>query len=461
VKKLILFILFFLIFSCGNNGQRKPLSSDIVELPLPELNLTIPEIENLLQSNISNLCVPLGSIDNLSSLSILSRVSQNVILKIIIPKEKIMLFKDKNFSNNFFKKIENEVVKSISQQITINSILFILEDEKIPSNLDYFNEFLKKLKSLNLSVGLGLPIFSSNQFKEKDLLEIDYAVIFAMGFPYPPSLESSLLNSYRLNSKEKNVVSFPIPFYIAISLANGVWVSSEGVLENYIIGLPFNRISESPAFDFIGPNINSSTHNPQYIFEAKNNLELGKLNIKKGSNLNFMLFSYDKAKEIIGNQSRLLNPNYLGRYYHYYSTEESEGVLNFNTWISYLKAQILSPVFDLQIIREGGGFSLILINVTGLYSDFSKTKNYLEWEFKSGYFKEANVGDFARFRFYLGEEEVMPVQADKVRFYENFIAPFEVIRAGPIKVSGDIEGIFRISYLLPSGSQKIEILKFK
>ncbi len=461
MKKLFFLLLFLLFLSCGSGEKRKPISSDIVEISSPELNLTIPEIENLMQSNITNICVPIGTIDNLFSINILSKVSQNLILKVIIPKDKIILFKDEKFSKDFLKKIESEIVKCISQQIKVNSILFVLEEEKIPESFEYFNKFLKKLKPLSLSIGLGIPEYLLEKFKEKMLTQIDYAVIFSFGFPYPPSLDNSLLVSYRLNTKEKDLINFSIPFYLGLSIANGAWISSNEVLENYIIGMPFNRITESPAFEFLGPNLSATTHSFQFIFTANSDLEFGKFILKRGSNLNIMLFSYDKAKEIIGNQSRFLNPNYIGRYYHYYSTEESDGVLNFNSWISYLKAQITAPIFDLQIDKGPSGYILTLTNVTGLYSNYSREKNYLEWEFKSGYFKEANIGDFSRFRFNYGEEEVMPPQADRIRFYENFIGPFEVIKTGPIKVSGDINGIFRISYFLPGDKQRVEILRFK
>lgn len=461
MKKIIIFYLLFSLFSCKNENQRKPLSLDIIEIQSPELNLSIPEIENISHSNISNICIPLGIIDNLLSSNIISKVPQNVVLKIILPKNKVLLFKDLNFTKNFFEKIRKEVFKSISQQIKVSSILFVFEGENIPEEFSYFNKFLKKLKTLNLSIGLGIPGFLIKNFKEKFLLNIDYAVIFSFGFPYPPSLDNTLLNSYRVKTIEKEPVSFSIPFYFAISVSNGVWISSNGNLENYIVGMPFNSISENPSLDFIGLNLSSTTKSPQYIFEAKNNIKIGKYTINKGSNLNIMLFSYEQARISIGNQSKFLNQNYLGRYYHFYSTEENDGILNFNTWLSYLKAQITSPMFDLQINKEAGGYSLVLSNLTGLYSDFSKRQNYLEWEFKKGYFKEGDLGDFSRFRFYSDEEEVMPIQADKIRFYENFIAPFETIKTGQIIVSGELQGIFRVSYLLPGGKQKIEILKFK
>lgn len=461
MKKIILFCTLVFLFSCKNDEQRSPLTSDIIEVQSPELNLSIPEIENLSQSNISNICIPLGTIENLLSLNVNTKVSQNIVLKIIIPENKFLLFKDLNFTENFFGKIQKEVVKSISQQVKVNSILFVFEGENVPEEFSYFNKFLKKLKPLNLSIGLGIPSFLIKNFKEKFLLNIDYAVIFFFGFPYPPSLANSLLNAYRMKTVEKDTVSFPIPFYFAVSIANGVWISSNGNLENYIVGMPFNFISESPSVDFIGINFSSTTKNPQYIFEAKDNIKIGNYTISKGNNLNIMLFSYEQARISIGNQTKFLNQNYLGRYYHFYSTEENDGILNFNTWISYLKAQITTPMFDLQINKEQGGYSLVLSNVTGLYSDFSREQNYLEWEFRKGYFKEGTLGDFSRFRFYFGDEEVMPVQADKIRFYENFIAPFETIKTGQIKVFGELQGIFRISYLLPGGKQKIEILKFE
>lgn len=461
VKRISIFLLLLTLVSCNKELKRKPPLLDIVEVQSPDLNLTIPEIENLMQSNISNICVPLGTIDNLSSINIVSKVSQNIIFKIIIPENKILLFKDNNFSNNLFNKIQKEIVKCISQQIKITSILFIIEGEKIPDDFKYFNEFLKKLKPLSLSAGIGIPLFYMEKIKGKALEEVDYAVIFSRGFPFPPSLSNSLLNAYRLETAEKSLISFPIPFYFAISIANGAWISSQGTLENYIVGMPFNFITESSAFEFIGANMESKTKNPQYLFEVKNNREINNYRFISGSNINVMLFAYEEGKLAIGKQSKFLNPNYLGRYYYFYSTEENDGVLNFNTWLSYLKAQLTSPIFELQINKESGGFSLTLTNVSGLYSDYSREKNYLEWEYKSGYFKEANPGDFSRFRFYLNEEEVMPVQADRIRYYENFIAPFETLRTGIIKVSGDTQGIFRLSYQIPGGKQKVEILKFK
>lgn len=461
MKKIIILYLLVFLFSCKNENRRKLLSSDIIEIQSPELNLSIPEIENISQSNISNISIPLGLIDNLLPLNITTKVPQNILLKIILPENKILLFKDLNFTENFFGKIQKEVVKAISQQVKVNSILFVFEGENVEEEFSYFNKFLKKLKALNLSIGLGIPSFLIKNFKEKFLLNVDYAVIFSFGFPYPPSLDNSLLNAYRLKTIEKELVSFSIPFYFAISVSNGVWISSNGNLENYIVGMPFNSISENPSLAFIGFNLSSTIKNPQYIFEVKNNIKIGNYTINKGNNLNFMLFSYEQARSSIGNQSRFLNQNYLGRYYHFYSTEENDGILNFNTWISYLKAQITSPMFDLQINKESGGYSLVLSNLTGLYSDFSREQNYLEWEFKKGYFKEGILGDFSRFRFYSDEEEVMPIQADKIRFYENFIAPFETIKTGQIKVSGELQGIFRVSYLIPGGKQKIEILKFK
>lgn len=436
-------------------------SSDIVEFQSEEIQLSIPEMENLSQANILNISVPLGSIDDLKTIKINNKITEKLILKIIIAANKFILFKDQSFCNNLFSRIEKEIIQCISQQIKVVSILFIFEGEKIPEEYSEFQEFLKRLKPLNLSAGLGIPVFLVDKFKEKNLENLDYAVIFASGFPYPPTLETDLLNTYRLNTKEKGIITFPIPFYYALSLSNGAWISSGGALEKYIIGIPFNILTESSAFEFVGMNLETSTFNPQYIFEAKTKLEISGITLQKGSNINFMLFSYDMAKKNLGRQSKFLNKNFLGRYYHFYSTEEKDGTLNFNTWLSFLKAQLTSPLFDLQISREGNGYTLLLSNVSGLYSDFSMENNFIEWEFRSNYFREASVGDFARFRFYYGDEEVLPVQANKIRFFEHYIGPFETIKTGPIKVSGEIQGVFRISYLLPGGKQKIEILKFQ
>lgn len=461
MKKYLILFLFPLFFSCIKEIEKKLPSSDIVEMQSEEVQLSIPEMENLAQSNILNISIPLGTVDDLKISKINNKLTQKLVFKIILPEKKFILFKDLSFCNNLFSKIEKEVVKGISQQLKVSSLLFVIEGEKLPEEYPAFQEFLKKLEPLNLSIGIGIPVFLIEKFKGKNLENIDYAIIFASGFPYPPSGEVNLLNTYRLNTKEKGLTSFSIPFYYAISISNGAWISNGGVLEKYIIGMPFNIITESNAFEFVSMNLGTSTFNPQYIFEAKTKLEIAGLGLQKGSNINFMLFSYDIAKDNLGRQSKFYNPNYLGRYYHFYSTEERDGTLNFNTWLSFLKAQLTGPIFELQISREGTGYVLNLSNVSGLYSDFSRENNYMEWEFRTNYFREASAGDFARFRFYYGEEEVLPVQANKIRYFENFIGPFETIKAGPIKVSGELQGIFRISYLLPGGKQKIEILKFK
>lgn len=461
MKKFLFPFIFLILISCEKVLDRKLPSFDIVEFQSEEIQLSIPEMENLAQANILNISIPLGSIDDLKTLKINKKITQKLIFKIIIPANKFILFKDQSFCSNLFSRIEKEIINCISQQIKVVSILFIYEGEKIPEEYSEFQEFLKRLKPLNLSIGLGIPVFLMDKFQEKNLENLDYAVIFASGFPYPPTLETNLLNTYRLNTKEKGIITFPIPFYYALSLSNGAWISSSGVLEKYIIGMPFNIITESNAFEFVSVNLETSTFNPQYIFEAKTKLEISGITLQKGSNVNFMLFSYDIAKHNLGRQSKFLNSNYLGRYYHFYSTEERDGTLNFNTWLSFLKAHLTSPLFDLQISREGTGYTLIISNVSGLYSDFSRENNYLEWEFRPNYFREASVGDFARFRFYYGDEEVLPVQANKIRFFENYIGPFESIKTGHIKVSGELQGIFRISYLLPGGKQKIEILKFQ
>lgn len=461
MKKLFIFILFTILISCEKEIEKNLPSGDILEFSSEEVQLSIPEMENLEQANIKNFSIPLGTIDELKSLKISSKITSKLIFTIIIPEKKFLLFKDSSFCKNLREKLEKEVFNCVSQQIKVSSFLFIIEGEKLPDEFEEFKNFLTILKPLNISLGIGIPVFLKEKFKEKNLEGIDYAVIYSYGFPYPPSGEVSLLLAYRINTKEKGIINFPIPFYYGLSIANGAWISSQGVLEKYVIGMPFNSITESNAFEFSTLNLETTTYSPQYIFEAKTNLQIAGFSLSKGSNINLMLFSYDLARKSLGLQSKHYNPNYLGRYYYYYSTEEKDGVMNFNTWLSYLKAQITGPIFDLQVAREPGGYVLVLSNVSGLYSDYSRENNYIEWEFRPNYFREASAGDFARFRFYYGEEEVLPVQANKIRYYENFLAPFETIKTGPIKVSGEIQGVFRISYIIPGGKQRIEILKFK
>ncbi len=461
MKKTLVFIFLIIFLACSKKFERKVPSLDIAEIPTSEINLSIPEIENLFQANVSNLSLNLGSIENLKEIKFLSKIPQNIHLKILIPSEKIILFKDPNFVSNTFKKIETQIVKALSQQNKITSILFVFEGKEFPRDLNYFEKFLEKFKPLNLSIGIGLPLFWQKEIKREQLKYFDYAVIFARGFPYPFSLNQELLSTYRTNTKERGIIDFPIPFYFGLSFLNGAWITSSKGIENYIEGIPFNAITESPNFEFLGVNLNPETQSPQYSFEIKKDIDFEKFSMKKGNNLTIILFGYNLIKRDLGKQSKYLNPNYLGRYYYYYSVEEVGGVFNFNTWISYLKAQIFQPNFNLEITYEKGGYVLKLSNASALYSDYSEEKNYLEWEFKENYFKEASGGNFSRFRFLSKEDIVLTPQADKVRFYEKYIAPYEVLETGPIKVAGELKGIFRVSYVLPGGELKTEVLQIK
>ncbi len=461
MKKILVCIFLIIFLGCSKKIERKIPSFDIVEIPSTEINLSIPEIENLLQANVLNLSINLGSIDDLKEIKFLGKIPQSIHFKVLIPSEKIILFKDPNFISNTFKKIETQIVKTFSQQNKVTSVLFVFEGKEFPRDLSYFQKFTEKFKPLNLSIGIGLPLFWQKEIKREGLKCFDYAVIFARGFPYPFSLNQELFATYRTNTKERDIIDFPIPFYFGLSLLNGAWITSSKGIENYIEGVPFNPITESPNFEFLGVNLSPETQSPQYFFEIKRDIDFEKFSMEMGNNLTIILFGYNLVKKDLGKQSKFLNPNYLGRYYYYYSVEEVGGVFNFNTWISYLKAQIMQPIFNLDIIYERGGYVLKLSNTSALYSDFSEEKNYLEWEFKENYFKEASGGNFSRFRFLSKEDLVLIPQADKIRFYEKFIAPYEVLETGPIRVAGELKGIFRVSYVLPGGESKTEVLQIK
>lgn len=460
MKKSLLFFFVLSLFSCKNEIKRDLPSGDILELPSTEINLSIPETQEFVESEILNLSIPSGKLDEFIPLKISTRIPQNIILKIIIPYGKGILFNDISFLNSFEKKIENEIIKCNTNQIKLNSIIFVIEDEKeIKINKNFF-KFIKKLKNFGISIGLGIPLFSMDYFQKENFKEIDYFLIFAYGFPYPPTKNQKLLAIYRAKTKEKNLISFNKPFYFGISLENGIWISSGENLNDYFSGFSFNSLTENPAIEFLSINLNSGTINPQFIFEANKDTSISNITIKKNSGITFMLFSYDTAKEILGRQSKHLNSNYLGRYYYCYY-ENYEELMNFSTWLSYLKAKPLNPLFDLRFEMKGGGYVLKLSNLTGLYTDYSIDKNFLEWEFGKGYFNEAELGEWKKFRFLYGEEEVLPFQADKIRFYEDFIGPFETISTGAIRVNGGLKGVFRVAYTTPGGHQITEILRME
>ena len=432
-------------------------SGDMMELPSARAALEPEEQQNLLDGGVQNLCLPMGILGEEARPEIPMPLRLSVVAKFIVPPDKQPLLNEEASRRRLLRTVEDLIVKAGAAQTQVAAVLLHFEGSKPPDDLGGLADLASALHPLKISLGVGLPVFWASSKMEDTLRGADFAVLFEQGYAYPPSLNPSLIDSYRGQVKENKPVGLALPHYRAFSLISTAWVTRAGGSIEVWPGVSLDELVEGAGISFSGPIIESYLVDAQYAFEVRRDRPIGHWMAGAGDKITLAFANYPFRKDSLGEMARRHESGLLGRYLGVYVPDTENGTIGYNAFKDYLSGITDGPAPLAELIPSGGGHIIQLTNRSGLSSDLSVSGNYVEWVTTQGRIRDAAEGGFQRFRFMAGEEEELPTRATAIRFYEPCLGPYETVRTGPVYISGAPSGTLRVMLTLPGG----EVLRLK
>jgi len=432
-------------------------SGDMIELPSARAALAPEEQQNLLDGGIQNLVLPMGILGEDVRPEIPNPLQLSIVAKFIVPPDKQRLLGDGSFRRRLFKTLEDLIVKTGAAQTQVSAVLLHFEGPKPPEGLDGLPELRAGLRPLKISLGTGVPLFWATPKLENALDGADFVVLFEQGYAYPPSLNPSLIDSYRGQSKENRPTGVTLPHFRAFSLISTAWVTRAGGGMEVWPGVNLDDLVEGAGISFSGPIVESYLVDPQYAFEVRRDHPIGRWQAGAGDKVTLAFVNYPFRRDTLGEMARHQENGLLGRYLGLYVPDTENGIIGYNAFKDYLSGVTDGPAPRAELVPSGGGYVIQLTNMSGMSSDLSASGNYVEWITSQGRVRDASAGEFQRFRFMEGEQEEIPDQATAVRFYEPCLGPYETVRTGPVYFSGAPSGTLWVMLTLPGG----EVLRFR
>jgi hypothetical protein len=207
--------------------------------------------------------------------------------------------------------------------------------------------------------------------------------------------------------------------------AEGHWTGARGggfLPESFLA-----RLSDDPAFEFRHDMNVEEKEGLGYIFRARHALTMGGRSFSAGDQVVFRQPSIADMIRRFG--SELAGWRFArGRVIRLAGRSDSERIFTLAALNEILVGSSLSPDLRVSIERGAGSVAVSAQNLSPLPSILSQTVNWIEVDLERPGVRDIFLGGFDRYEvFTAGGRRVSLGRAQRVRFYETLVGPFEKI----------------------------------
>jgi hypothetical protein len=333
----------------------------------------------------------------------------------------------------------------------VRSAHVVFSDGEIPpADLGRFLSTVRKELTGKIDGPLSVtppPSFFRSPEAAKALEAVDSVVPLLAGTPQ--QIEGEIVAKAPPAVELSRAESLGKPWLAGFWLAGGGLVlSSDGrTVAHELPESALDRVSEIGEIAFIPGTSLEDSQGYNYRLSPQRSANVQGIALAAGVETRFRGLTPTELVATVGELSRSAAKGCRGRIYFATDFPLADGSLGVEAIEEALAAKPLSPVPEIFVdetetaTRRGGAVALTLRNASLNPSLLSQLNNWVELHVPSGSLASVDPGRFDRYEFWLGEgSSAKPVnqhRADRVRFFEFYLAPGEKVTSGPIRIAGD------------------------